>query len=150
MTSKFPQQTRLLSVKTLFIVLLIVCFGIVAFVWINGFYSFWLAERVVGIPDDATNINAFYIGIGQGRTLYVRFDFPAGNEARVMSQVCENRYIDENPFQNESSSWLDPTWWQPPQNPEPYMGGRCMYGRQFLIDMTNETVSTVFFIDSMP
>jgi hypothetical protein len=150
MTSKLPQQTRLLSVKTLFILLLFGCSAIVVFFGVNGLYSLWLAERVVGLPDDATNINAFYIGIGQGRTLYVRFDFPAGNEARIMSDVCEGRYIDENPFQNESSSWSDPNWWQPPQNPEQYIGGTCMYGRQFLIDMTNDTMSTVFFIDGMP
>jgi hypothetical protein len=43
-------------------------------------YSLYLAKKFVPIPSDASNLRAFYVGIGQNHTVYIRFDLAEESE----------------------------------------------------------------------
>ena len=113
-------------------------------------YSLYLAKRFVPIPSDASNLRAFYIGIGQSHTVYIRFDLVVDSEDAFLSELCEDRYsaIDDqtNPFQDMPSGWWMPRWWTPPQNPDVYLGGEC-YSPTYKILIDKKTgVATTYIM----
>jgi hypothetical protein len=150
MSHEFVRHRLRGPVKTIVIIVLLVVFVSVGVYFVYAQYSMNLATKFVPIPTDAANLSAFYIGIGQGRTLYVRFDFIPGSEDKLLSELCGERNTDivsqTNPFQHEKPEWWMPNWWLRPQNPETYLGGEC-YDRtiyKVLIDKTNEAVYTAY------
>jgi hypothetical protein len=110
-------------------------------------YSLNLARELIAIPVEASNLNAIYIGFGQGRTIYARFDLAAGSEDKFMAELCAEGYkdidIQNNPFQDVIRQWWMPNWWSPPEDPETYLGGECNNYR-ILVDKTKETVYTSY------
>src|SRR5215204_962427 len=134
--------------RTLAIVALLALFALLGVYLVHAYNSMSLAKVFVPIPTDASNMSAFYVGIVQSRTIYVRFDLVVGSDEEFLSKLCGERYtnIDSqtNPFQDEKLAWWLPNWWLPPQNPETFLGGEC-YDRtiyKVLIDKTNEIICT--------
>src|SRR5687767_7088188 len=112
--------------KKIAIIVLLVVFVSAGGHFLYAQYSLNLASKFVSIPPDATNFSAFYIGIVQGRTLYIRFDLTTASEDKLLSELCRGTYTDidsrTNPFQHAKWQWWMPNWWLPPQNPESYLG----------------------------
>ncbi|MBC7813244.1 MAG: hypothetical protein H7175_18950 [Burkholderiales bacterium] len=149
-----PRQKRSLLTKSAIVVLLLV-FVLVAGYLMHAQYSINLAKEFIPIPTDASNLSAFYLGIGQSRTIYVAFDFTSGSEDNLLAGLCGDRFTDidsqTNPFQHTKPEWWMPNWWLPPQSPEIYLGGEC-YDRtmyQVLIDQTDEATSTAYIMVSL-
>lgn len=136
--------------RTLAIIIMVVTFGLVAFYLATIWQGMNLAREFIAIPSDAANLNAFYVGIGQSRTIYVRFDLATGSEDEFLSELCRERYTDvdtsTNPFRDVQLEWWMPNWWNPPNESQTTIGGEC-YDRtiyRILVDKTNEDTSTAY------
>jgi hypothetical protein len=141
--------------RTIASIIIVVTVGLLAFYFATIWQGLNLAREYVAIPSDAANLNAFYVGIGQSHTIYVRFDLTTGSEDEFLSELCGERFTnidaDTNPFRDVQSGWWMPSWWNPPNDSLTYVGGEC-YGRaiyRIFIDKTNEATSTAYISVSL-
>ena len=77
-------------------------------------------EPFIDIPDAAAELQALYIGRGQGKVFYLKFELASDSLANLVIETCGSELIQrDNPFLSTMTdpNWL-PEWWDAGQYDE--------------------------------